>query len=79
MLIEDLEWLGLDWDELHRQSERFDIYREYAQKLLESGHAYMCFCTPEELQEERARAERMGIAYRYSGKCAGRKALHHTL
>ncbi len=69
MLVEDLEWLGLDWDEFYRQSERFDIYREYAKRLLENGHAYMCFCTQEELQEERERAERMGVAYRYSGKC----------
>lgn len=69
MLLEDLKWLGLEWDEFYRQSERFDIYREYAQKLLDSGHAYPCFCTVEELEEERKRAEEKGVPYRYSGKC----------
>lgn len=69
MLLEDLLWLGLDWDEFYRQSERFEIYKEYAQRLLESGHAYMCFCTVEELEEERKKAEERGIPYRYSGKC----------
>ncbi len=69
MILEDLEWLGIDWDEFYRQSERFHIYEEYAQRLLESGHAYPCFCTVEELEEERKRAEERGIPYRYSGKC----------
>lgn len=69
MLLEDLKWLGLDWDEFYRQSERFDIYREYAQRLIELGHAYPCFCTPEELSLERQEAEKKGIPYRYSGKC----------
>jgi len=69
MLLKDLEWLGLEWDEFYRQSERFDIYREYADKLLKSGHAYPCFCTPEELEKEREEAQRRGVAYRYSGKC----------
>ncbi len=69
MLLRDLEWLGIEWDEFYRQSERFDIYREYVNKLLESGHAYPCFCTPEELDREREEAQRRGVAYRYSGKC----------
>ncbi|MCS7284620.1 MAG: glutamate--tRNA ligase [Hydrogenobacter thermophilus] len=69
MLIEDLKWLGLDWDEFYRQSERFDIYREHAQRLIELGHAYPCFCTPEELSLERQEAEKKGVPYRYSGKC----------
>ncbi len=69
MLLEDLKWLGLEWDEFYRQSERFDIYREYAQKLLDNGHAYPCFCTVEELEKEREEAEKKGIPYRYSGKC----------
>lgn len=69
MLLEDLRWLGIEWDEFYRQSERFEIYREYAQRLIETGHAYPCFCTVEELEEERKRAEEKGIPYRYSGKC----------
>lgn len=69
MLLEDLKWLGFDWDEFYRQSERFHTYKEYAEKLIESGHAYPCFCTVEELEEERKRAEEKGVPYRYSGKC----------
>lgn len=69
MLLQDLQWLGLEWDEFYRQSDRFDLYKEYAQKLLESGHAYPCFCTVEELESERKRAEEKGVPYRYSGKC----------
>jgi glutamyl-tRNA synthetase/nondiscriminating glutamyl-tRNA synthetase len=69
MLLRDLEWLGIEWDEFYRQSERFDIYKEYAQKLIESGWAYPCVCTPEELEEERKKAEEKGVPYRYSGKC----------
>ncbi len=69
MLLEDLKWLGIEWDEFYRQSERFHIYEEYAQRLIESGHAYPCFCTVEELEEERKKAEEKGVPYRYSGKC----------
>ncbi len=69
MLLEDLKWLGIEWDEFYRQSERFDIYREYAEKLVQSGHAYPCFCTVEELEEERKKAGERGVPYRYSGKC----------
>ncbi len=69
MLLEDLKWLGIEWDEFYRQSERFDIYSEYAEKLVQNGHAYPCFCTVEELEEERKKAEEKGVPYRYSGKC----------
>ncbi len=69
MLLEDLKWLGIEWDEFYKQSERFHIYEEYAQRLIESGHAYPCFCTVEELEEERKKAEERGVPYRYSGKC----------
>lgn len=69
MLIEDLKWLGLEWDEMYRQSERLDIYHQYAEKLVEQGHAYPCFCSPEELEKERQEAYQKGIPYRYSGKC----------
>ncbi|NPA32000.1 MAG: glutamate--tRNA ligase [Aquificae bacterium] len=68
-LIEDLAWLGIEWDEFYRQSERFDLYSEYAQKLLKSGHAYPCFCTPEEIEKEREEARKKGVPYRYSGRC----------
>jgi nondiscriminating glutamyl-tRNA synthetase len=64
-LISDLKWLGLDWDEgpdvggnygPYRQSDRLDIYREHAEKLLAEHKAYLCFCTEEELQKDRERA-----------------------
>ena len=61
-IIEILRWFGLEWDEgpdvggplgPYRQSERTALYREHALRLLESGHAYRCFCTPERLQQVR--------------------------
>ena len=39
-ILKSMEWLGLNWDELYKQSERFDIYREYSKKLLDEGKAY---------------------------------------
>src|SRR5210317_17391 len=53
-IFEALEWLGIDWDDgPYFQTQRFDIYREYIQKLLESGHAYYCTCSPEEIDAMR--------------------------
>jgi len=77
-LIEDLHWLGLDWDEgieaggdygPYRQTERFDLYREQAERLLESGRAYYCFCTAEELERHRRTRKAEGRPILYSGKC----------
>lgn len=77
-LIEDLRWLGLDWDEgpdvggefgPYRQSERLAIYHQYAQKLLEKGQAYYCFCPQEELEREREEALAKGMSPVYSGRC----------
>ncbi len=77
-LIADLKWLGLDWDEgpdlggpyaPYRQSERLDIYREHAERLVDQGKAYLCFCTEEELQKERERAQAEHRQPIYSGKC----------
>jgi len=68
-LLRDLEWLGIEWDEFYRQSERLGIYRRYGEELLKKGYAYPCFCTPEELAKEREKARKEGRAYRYSGKC----------
>src|SRR5512137_731302 len=51
-ILQGLRWLGLDWDEgPFFQSQRLDRYREFAFKLIGSGHAYRCFCSPEELAE----------------------------
>ncbi len=77
-VLEDMRWLGLEWDEgpevggpsgPYRQSERFGLYDEAAQKLLASGAAYRCYCTPEELEAERARAQSEKRAPGYSGRC----------
>lgn len=68
-VIKDLEWLGLEWDEFYRQSERYEIYEEFAQNLLKEGLAYRCFCTPEEIEKERSIASAKGVPYKYSGKC----------
>lgn len=77
-ILESLKWLGLDWDEgpevggphsPYFQSERQPVYHEYIDKLVESGHAYSCYCTPEELEAERQRAIAEKGARTYSGKC----------
>ena len=77
-LIGDLKWLGLDWDEgpdvggpyvPYRQSDRLEIYREHAERLVSEGKAYLCFCTEEDLQKERDRALAQGGQPIYSGKC----------
>ena len=77
-IFDSLHALGLYWDEgpdaggpygPYCQSERFDIYPEYAQKLLASGAAYECFCTPEELDAEKERSMQEKVANVYSRKC----------
>jgi nondiscriminating glutamyl-tRNA synthetase len=79
-LMEDLRWLGLEWDEgpgvpgphaPYRQSERLGIYREHTERLLREGKAYRCFCTAEELEAERARAVAAHQPQVYSGRCRG--------
>lgn len=77
-ILDDLRWLGLNWDEgpdvggdlgPYRQSERLELYRETAQRLLQDGWAYYCYCTPEELQERREQAMAKGGETRYDGRC----------
>lgn len=77
-LISTLRWLGLEWQEgpdvggphaPYRQSERKEIYRHYAQELIEKGHAYYCFCTPERLAEVRQEQQRQKQPTRYDGAC----------
>jgi len=69
-IIEGMKWLGLDWDEgPFRQTERFDIYNKYIDKLLEENKAYYCYCSPEDLEEGRKQAMKEGRALKYSGKC----------
>lgn len=77
-IIESLKWLGISWtegvdiggeNEPYRQTERRAIYEEYVNKLIESGQAYYCFCTEEELEAERQALLANGQIVRYSGKC----------
>lgn len=73
-----LRWFGLDWDESidcggpygpYRQMERLPIYQEYVSRLLASGHAYPCYCSEAELEQERADQEARGEMPQYRGRC----------
>jgi glutamyl-tRNA synthetase/nondiscriminating glutamyl-tRNA synthetase len=77
-ILEDLRWLGLDWDEgpdvggphgPYRQSERLHLYASYANELLASGHAYFCFCSPEALDAGRQADLAAGRPPKYHGNC----------
>jgi glutamyl-tRNA synthetase len=77
-VLEDLRWLGLDHDEgpdvggpnePYRQSQRLDIYREHAERLMAQGDAYRCYCTAEELEGRRKAAMAAGEAPGYDGHC----------
>jgi glutamyl-tRNA synthetase len=77
-ILRDLAWLGLAWDEgpdiggpfgPYRQTERTDLYQAVADRLLASGRAYRCTCTPERLQAVRATALEKGEKPRYDGHC----------
>jgi glutamyl-tRNA synthetase len=77
-ILETLRWCGLSWEEgpdvggphgPYRQSERSSIYREYAGKLIASGHAFKCFCTAQRLDEMRVAQRAAGQPSRYDGHC----------
>ena len=68
-IISGLGWLGITFDEgPYYQSQRMGIYKKYADQLIESGHAYKCYCSPERLAEERKKAEAQHRAWRYDRK-----------
>lgn len=78
-MLEDIRWLGLDWDEgflkggdlgPYRETERKPLYDKYLKQLLDEDKAYRCFCTKEELEAERHKAEAEHRIYRYGGTCA---------
>lgn len=72
-IVDGMKWLELDWDEgPFFQSKRFEIYREDAEKLLNEGRAYRCWCTPEELAERRKKALAEGSPPGYDGRCRDR-------
>jgi glutamyl-tRNA synthetase len=69
-IVTSLKWLGVAWDEGPiYQSDRLERYRERAEELVAAGKAYRCYCTVEELDDERSAAERAGKQWRYSGRC----------
>ncbi|UCD35962.1 MAG: glutamate--tRNA ligase, partial [Nitrospiraceae bacterium] len=69
-IIEGMTWLGLEWDEgPFRQTDRFETYRQYAERLLREGKAYHCYCSPEELEARRKEAMDQGRPLKYNGKC----------
>ena len=77
-VIEQLKWLGIEWDEgpdidgkfgPYKQSQRIDIYKKYLEKLLEEKKAYYCFCSEEDLEAKRQDQMSRGLAPKYDGKC----------
>ncbi|HEX2179132.1 MAG TPA: glutamate--tRNA ligase [Actinomycetota bacterium] len=78
-VLEDLRWLGLDWDEgpqvegphaPYRQSQRTDLHKQAAERLLAAGNAYRCYCTKEELDERRKQAMAERRRPGYDGRCS---------
>jgi len=78
-IIENLKWLGIEWDEgpdiggefgPYRQSQKLESYAKYLEKLLNEDKAYHCFCSEDELEAQRQYQLSIGEAPRYSGKCA---------
>jgi len=77
-LMRGLRWLGLEWDEgpdiggpyaPYRQSERKEIYLDFAEKLIEAGKAYYCFCSPDRLEKVRQEQQKQKISTHYDGTC----------
>jgi glutamyl-tRNA synthetase len=77
-IMDGLRWLGLEYDEgpdiggpfsPYRQSERKEIYQHYARQLVESGHAYYCFCSPERLEQVRQEQQKKKEFIHYDGTC----------
>lgn len=79
MILDALRWIGLEWSEgpdvggqyaPYRQSERKAIYQQYAEELLDKGHAFRCFCTPDELEQMRTEQMARGETPKYDGRYA---------
>jgi nondiscriminating glutamyl-tRNA synthetase len=78
LIYNELKWMGIDWDEgpdkggnygPYRQTERLDIYKEYIDRLIKEGKAYYCYCTPEELEQDKKKSVETCGSPRYSGRC----------
>jgi glutamyl-tRNA synthetase len=77
-VLDALKWCGLEWSEgpdiggdygPYRQSERKDIYRPYVEKIVDNGHGFRCFCTPERLDQMREAQRAAGKPPKYDGRC----------
>lgn len=69
-ILNALKWMGIESDEPEvRQSTRLENYKEYAQKILDSGYGYRCFCTPEELKEAREKSRKEKGIQQYDRRC----------
>lgn len=68
-IINDLKWLGLDWDEFYRQSDRLNLYKTEAERLLKEGKAYMCFCSSERIEALKDKLISEGKPSGYDNKC----------
>src|SRR6185369_7244031 len=74
-IFESLRWLGLDWDEgPFFQSQRMDLYRTHAERLLATDHAYRCYCSAAELDQQRQAAQAAGAPARYDRRCRQRSS-----
>ena len=76
--MENLHWLGIDWDEgpdiggdfgPYVQSERLPMYKGYAEDLIKLGGAHYCFCSEEEIEAQRKEAESLGISFKFNDPC----------
>lgn len=73
-IFDALEWLQIDWDEgPHYQSRRTTIYTAHIERLIETGHAYYCTCTPDQIEAMREKARAIGKKPRYDGTCREKK------
>jgi nondiscriminating glutamyl-tRNA synthetase len=86
-IVEDLQWLGISWEEgpgregplgPYRQSQRISIYREFADRLSQEGKSYKCFCSEERLDELRKEQLSKGKMPRYDGRCRSLSAAEIT-
>ncbi len=77
-MLDGMRWLGLDWDEgpevdgpygPYYQSQRLSLYQDYAQRLLDSGHAYKCYCSLEDLEQMRREQQQRGLPSGYDRRC----------
>ncbi|WP_047457167.1 glutamate--tRNA ligase [Rhizobium rhizogenes] len=77
-VLDALKWCGLEWSEgpdiggpygPYRQSDRKDLYKPYVEKIVDAGHGFRCFCTPERLEQMRAAQRAAGLPPKYDGLC----------